>query len=140
MHHLLEPSTFVGVARFQGKLHDVGDYPAAVASDDPADLVYGEVYLLHEPAATLAVLDHYEGCAPDDPAPHEYARVAADIRLMTEDSAPVSAQVYLYRRPVDRLARITHGDYLRWLDSPCRDRAGDQGKQTHPVDSTAVSN
>ena len=125
MHRLLQPSTFVGVGRFQGKLYNVGDYPAAVPSDDPADTVLGELYLLHEPATTLAALDCYEGCTPDDSTPHEYVRIAANIRQTSDDFPTISAQIYLYGRPVDLLARITQGDYLEWLVQQSRARVGD---------------
>ncbi len=114
MHRLLLPAAFVGPGRFQGKLYDLGRYPAAVASADPADTVHGEVYLLHAPAATLAALDRYEGCSPDEPAPHEYVRAAAAIRLDT-DSRLVAAQIYLYNRPTAHLTRIEPGDYLAFL-------------------------
>ncbi len=114
MHRLLSPATFVGAGTFQGKLLDLGSYPAAVASDEPADTIRGEVYLLHEPATTLPALDRYEGCSPDDPAPHEYVRVNAEICLES-DSTMLVAQVYLYDRPTTRLTRIESGDYLDWL-------------------------
>ena len=139
MHGLLQPATFVGFARFQGRLYDLGNYPAAVASDDPADTVYGEVYELSEPAATLAALDHYEGCSPNDPEPHEYVRVAADIRLETGGYPVVSAQVYLYTRPVSRLTRIPLGDYLGRLALRSAAPADDLEKRTPPANSRAAS-
>ena len=117
MHRLLLPATFVGPGRFRGRLHDLGSYPAAVASDDPADAVHGEVYLLHTPADTLAALDRYEGCTPDDPEPHEYHRTVAGIHL-DADATVVPAQIYLYNRPAAHLKRIEPGDYLDWLARP----------------------
>ena len=63
MHRLLGPAAFVGPGEFQGRLYHLGNYPGMVRSDDPADIVHGEVYRLHELAATLACLDDYEGCA-----------------------------------------------------------------------------
>ncbi len=123
MHRLLLPSTFVGVGRFRGKLYDLGSYPAAVASADPADTVHGEVYLLHEPAATFLALDRYEGCAPGDPAPHEYVRLPAEICLEPQSTGLV-AQVYLYNRPADHLTRVESGDYLDWLARRSSSSAG----------------
>ena len=113
MHRLLHPAEFVGAGSFQGRLYDVGSYPAAVASDDPADTVFGEVYLLREPADTLAALDQYEGYAPGDPALCEYRRAVADIRM--DSGQVIPAQIYLYQWPLDNLTRITAGDYLDWL-------------------------
>lgn len=112
MHRLLHPAVFVGLGRFQGQLYDLGTYPAAIPSADAADTVLGEVYLLADPGTTLAALDRYEGCAADDPTPHEYVRTAADIRLEAADNPTISAQIYLYHRPVAQLTRIARGDYL----------------------------
>ena len=115
MHRLILPADFVGAGRFQGRLYDLGAYPAAVASDDPADVVHGEVYRLHTPADTLAALDRYEGCAPEDPAPHAYRRATADILVTSAQPPIISAQIYLYDRSPDPLTRIPPGDYLDWL-------------------------
>ena len=138
-HALLQPSTFAGFARFQGKLYDLGSYPAAIASTDPADTVRGEVYLLHEPAATLAALDRYEGCTPEDALPHEYVRVTADVRLEAGDARPFSTQIYLYNRPVENLPQIKPGDYLDWLTRRSSVPADDRETRTPPAGSTAVS-
>lgn len=139
MHGLLRPSTFVGYARFQGKLYDLGNYPAAVASTEPGDTVRGEIYRLHEPATNLAALDRYEGCAPSDATPHEYVRMTADVRLEAGDPAVISTQIYLYNRPVDTLLQIKQGDYLDWLAQQSSVPAGDRETRTHPASSTAVS-
>ena len=113
MHQLLLPATFVGVGSFAGRLYDVGAYPAAVRSDDPAERVHGEVYRLHEPATTLARLDTYEGCTDDDPVPHEYVRTTLDVQ--TAVGSKISALVYLYNHPTTSLTRVPGGDYLRWI-------------------------
>ena len=112
MHRLLYGTTLVGPGTFQGKLYDLGNYPAAIPSNDPADLIHGEVYLLHDPSATLALLDQYEACTPTDPEPHEYVRVVLPIKMENDEILP--AQVYLYNRPVDALTPVASGDYLRW--------------------------
>ena len=112
-HRLLLPATFVGAGSFAGRLYDVGSYPAAVRSDDPAERVHGEVYLLHEPAATLARLDAYEGCTAADPAPHEYVRAVLDVGMTGGKIIPSS--VYLYNWPTTGFASIQGGDYLHWL-------------------------
>ena len=114
MHRLLLPATFVGPARFQGRLYDLGSYPGAVASAQPTDFVRGEVYRLHEPATTLATLDRYEGCTADDPAPHEYVRTCADVWL-EPGADSLAAQIYLFNRPTAHLTQIEPGDYLAWL-------------------------
>ena len=121
MHRLLYGTTLVGTGTVPGKLYDLGNYPAAVLSDAPGTLVHGEVYLLHDPAATLALLDQYEACTPADPAPHEYARVVTTVRL--EDGRSLPAQTYLYARPVDALTPVPSGDYLEWRARAAADRS-----------------
>ena len=112
MHQLLYGTTLVGTGTFQGKLYDLGNYPAAIFSDDPADRVHGEVYRLADPPATLALLDSYEACTEADAQPHEYVRVVVPIHLETGDE--VRTQIYLYNRAVAELTPVTSGDYLRW--------------------------
>lgn len=109
-HDLLQPATLIGRGTFQGRLYDLGDYPGVVASDDPADLVHGEIHRLHDPAATLARLDRYEGCDESAATPTEYVRAVADIRLPAGGS--VHAYVYVYQRSLAGLRRIDSGDYL----------------------------
>ena len=40
---------FIGEARCQGRLYLVKHYPGLVLSDDPADVVFGELYRLRAP-------------------------------------------------------------------------------------------
>lgn len=108
--HLTE---FVGNGLYQGKLFELGGYPGAVPSDAPDDRIRGEVYLLHEPQAILKRLDEYEGCSPQQPEPHEYKRVKAEILL--KDGGSVSAWVYLFNRPTAKYKRIVSGDYIEFI-------------------------
>ena len=112
MHQLLYGTTLVGTGIFQGKLYDLGNYPAAVPSDDPADRVHGEVYRLDDPPTTLALLDRYEACTEADAWPHEYVRTVVPIRL--DDGGEAATQIYLYNRAVAELTPVGSGDYLRW--------------------------
>ena len=43
---------FLGDARCRGRLYLVKHYPGLVLSDDPADIVFGEVYRLRVPRRT----------------------------------------------------------------------------------------
>ena len=109
-HRLLGAAEFIGTGRYQGILYDLGNYPGAVASDDPDDIVYGEVYRLRDPASILAGLDEYEGCGETVSTPPEYERAVARILLASD--AVIHAYLYLYRRPCGGLRRIVSGDYL----------------------------
>jgi gamma-glutamylcyclotransferase (GGCT)/AIG2-like uncharacterized protein YtfP len=64
--------------------------------------VIGEVYALHRPASTLAMLDKYEG---DD-----YSRVVTMVEL--ESGLSLSAFAYEWRWPLPEWRRIESGDYL----------------------------
>ncbi len=59
-HHQLAGSHFLGTAQLGGlHLFDLGPFPMAVATDDPAAVLQGEVYGID--AAQLAGLDRFEG-------------------------------------------------------------------------------
>jgi len=105
MHDLLEVAARpVGPASYRGRLYPLGGYPGAVASDDPGDVVRGELYAL-PPAgaeALLVRLDRYEGPG--------FERVRAEVLL--GDQRPVGSWVYLYRGSLAGRPRIVSGDYL----------------------------
>lgn len=101
---LAEHAEFVDDAAYQGKLYKVDDYPAAVPSDDPNDLVQGEVYLLHQADAVLPLLDRYEEFGPEFSEPNEYIRRKQTVAL--NNGGTVSAWVYIYNRPTEGLERI----------------------------------
>lgn len=112
MFDLLAPQTsFFGRARVQGRLLDLGEYPGLVPSGDPGSWVSGEVYALENPPDTLARLDEYEGCGPDDPEPHEFERVEMEVVL--ESGARDKAWVYVYRGSTADKREIPSGDYLK---------------------------
>ena len=111
MHTVLATdSRYVGIAHYQGLLYRVSHYPGVVPSANPAQQVVGEVYQLLKPAQTLAVLDAYEECSADFPAPQEYRR---ELQLVVlENGSSVDAWVYIYNRDSSGLKRITSGDFL----------------------------
>ena len=82
MYHILARNAdFVGEGTFIVKLYNIGDYPGAVPSSDPDEVVKGEVYALRNPNSVLRVLDEYEGCGPGDPSPTEFRREKVNISL-----------------------------------------------------------
>jgi gamma-glutamylcyclotransferase (GGCT)/AIG2-like uncharacterized protein YtfP len=98
---------FCGPARSQGRLYLVTYYPGMVLSDDAADMVFGELFSLHTPEASLLLLDDYEGCGLADP---RYLRQLLPVRR--EDGSVVEGWTYIYNRPVTALKRITSGRFL----------------------------
>jgi gamma-glutamylcyclotransferase (GGCT)/AIG2-like uncharacterized protein YtfP len=102
---------FVGDATYRGKLYMVDYYPGLVPSDNPRDVVYGEVYKLSCPDIVLSRLDDYEECGPTFSKPTEYVRRKHDVKLRSGDV--VSASVYIFEQPTDGLRLIESGDFIR---------------------------
>ena len=102
-------SDFVGEAAYQGKLYKVTHYPGVVPSNDPADLVQGEVYRLRNPDLVLPRLDEYEECGPGFKEPTEYVRLSQEIQLRKGET--LSAWVYVYNRPINGLELMPVGDF-----------------------------
>lgn len=104
---LKEHGTLEGPARVRGRLYVVDWYPGLVL-DDAAGWVVGELWGSLDDAA-WPVLDFYEGCSAEDPAPHEYVR-----RTATVDAGGVErrAWIYDYARDVSALSVVASGDWL----------------------------
>jgi gamma-glutamylcyclotransferase (GGCT)/AIG2-like uncharacterized protein YtfP len=98
-----------GRGHVQGRLYDLGEYPALLPGE-PGDIVWGEVYRILRPAA-IRQIDRYEGFDPSEPYPL-YRREATWVRL--EDGATLLAWAYVYNRPLPAGARhLPSGDYRR---------------------------
>jgi gamma-glutamylcyclotransferase (GGCT)/AIG2-like uncharacterized protein YtfP len=110
MAQLLSRSAdFIGEARCQGRLYRVKHYPALVLSDDPADVVFGELYRLRAPGELLREFDMYEACGEGFAEPTEYVRQMLPVTL---DDAQAEAWTYIYNWPVAQLSRIASGRFL----------------------------
>jgi gamma-glutamylcyclotransferase (GGCT)/AIG2-like uncharacterized protein YtfP len=111
MAQLLSRSAdFAGEARCQGRLHLVKHYPGLVLSDDPADIVFGELYRLRQPNECLREFDMYEACGEGFAEPTEYIRRM--LPVTTGDGAVSEAWTYLYNWPVAHLPHIASGRFM----------------------------
>jgi gamma-glutamylcyclotransferase (GGCT)/AIG2-like uncharacterized protein YtfP len=110
---LAKEADLLGAASMPGRLYRIRWYPGLIESDVPADRVFGEIYLLQDPARSLAWLDEYEGLPAGHAATGEYERVERIARLDKARGLP--AWVYLYRGDVSRLQRVADG---RWASVP----------------------
>src|ERR1700681_1692191 len=72
---------FIGEARCRGQVYLVKHYPGLVASDDAADVVFGELYPLRQPEPLLRELDMYEACGEGFAPPTEYIRNMLPVTL-----------------------------------------------------------
>ncbi len=102
---LIQGAAYAGKASFQGRLYDLGRFPAAVASTLAADRVTGELYRLKSPGETLAQLDAYEG--------NRFQRRA--IIVEDEKRKQIHCWIYLFSGKVSETKRILSGDYVAFL-------------------------
>ena len=101
---------FLGPAQCRGRLYLVKHYPGLVASDDPADIVHGELFRLRAREAMLREFDMYEACGEGFPPQTEYLREMLKVTLA--DGSAREAWTYLYNWPVTELPRIASGKFL----------------------------
>lgn len=114
----MQESDFLGFGVCPGRLFLIDFYPGLAPSDDPDDLILGELYILRDPANLLPLLDHYEGIGPEYPEPAEYTRERRQIRL--NNGGVATAWVYIYQHSTEGLLRIDSGDFLADLSKNTR--------------------
>jgi len=108
---LQKKSTLLGKAQIKGKIYLINhSYPGLIQTEGNSTWVHGEIWLLHEPIATLLQLDEYEGCSPNSMEPFEYSRA---IRHVSFGDDLIEAWVYLYRLSVDHLQEIALGYFQK---------------------------
>jgi gamma-glutamylcyclotransferase (GGCT)/AIG2-like uncharacterized protein YtfP len=111
MAQLLSRSAdFIGEARCQGRLYLVKHYPGLVLSDDPADVVFGELYRLRAADELLREFDMYEACGEGFAAPTEYIRQM--LQVVRDGHSADEAWTYVYNWPVTCLPRIASGRFM----------------------------
>ena len=110
MPQLLSRSAdFLGEARCHGRLYLIKHYPGLVLSDDPADVVFGELYRLRAPKELLREFDMYEGCGEGFAEPTQYVRQKLSVTL---DGKTAKTWTYIYNWPVAHLPRIASGRFM----------------------------
>ena len=108
----LKEAEFIGHGYVFAKLYDLGDYPAMVLDITHEHKVFGQIYRLHSPKKTLALLDEYEDINPSFPENNEYIR--AVVKVISGERA-LNAYAYLYVNDVLPFKKIHSGDYLSYL-------------------------
>jgi gamma-glutamylcyclotransferase (GGCT)/AIG2-like uncharacterized protein YtfP len=107
---LSKSADFIGEASCQGRLYRIKHYPGLVESDDPSEVVFGEVYRLRARDALLREFDMYEACGEGFAEPTEYVRKMLKVTL--DDGSSSDAWTYVYNWPVTKLPRIASGRFL----------------------------
>jgi gamma-glutamylcyclotransferase (GGCT)/AIG2-like uncharacterized protein YtfP len=100
-------SKVLGKGFINGKLYDVGAYPAAVLSNLKNDKIYGTILKMTDAENTFKVLDAYEGLEDSPPL---YLRKSVPVHL--ENQRFINAWVYIYNSSINHLKPIPSGDYL----------------------------
>lgn len=95
---------YVGSAKVEASLYDLGRYPGAV-KENGGDEVVGDVFRVTNAAKVFKVLDEYEG--------ERFSREKEDVRL--RGGASLNAWVYWYNQPPDAHRKIKYKDYLNYL-------------------------
>ena len=101
---------FYSPGNMQGKMYEVLGYPGVIESDNPEDVVYGDVYKIKTPEILLPIIDEYEECTDSFTQPHEYIRKKMPVSL--PEGRSISAWIYIYNHDVAGFKRIKSGDYI----------------------------
>jgi gamma-glutamylcyclotransferase (GGCT)/AIG2-like uncharacterized protein YtfP len=104
----------VSEGKVKGALYDMGDYPAAVASDS-GDLIAGELYQvknMNEFAYAMAQLDDYEGVHPEAGEQQLFKREQTEV-LISGTWTP--AWIYWYNGDVTGRPKIPSGDLMDYV-------------------------
>jgi gamma-glutamylcyclotransferase (GGCT)/AIG2-like uncharacterized protein YtfP len=99
---------FVGEAFARGRLYTLGRFPGAVFDPKCAAKVYGEIFRLNR-FSLFDLLDAYEGCRPQDPAPPLFSREIIEAALL--GGGTLSAWAYPFRGDVAGRAVIASGRF-----------------------------
>src|SRR3954466_15981463 len=111
MARLLSGSAeFIGEARCQGRLYLVKHYPGLVLSDEPTEVVFGELYRLRAKDQLPREFDMYEACGEGFAEPTEYIRQMLSVTLA--DGSVSEAWTYLYNWKVKYLPRIASRKFM----------------------------
>ena len=111
MAQLLSRSAeFIGEACCQGRLYRVKHYPGLLLSEDPGDIVFGELYRLRQSDECLREFDMYEACGEGFAEPTEYIRRM--LSVTSDGGGAEQAWTYIYNWPVAHLPRIASGRFL----------------------------
>ena len=103
----------VSAATIKGKLFDMGEYPAAVISNEDV-FIKGELYCIkNAPEFSYAIgqLDDYEGVTTEPGEPQLYKRELTDVFY---NDIITRAWVYWYNGDVQGKPEVVSGDILQY--------------------------
>ena len=106
----------VGEGFIHGRLYDLGEYPGAVLSRQPADKVFGKIFELPADPELLDRLDAYEGFEPQQPNKSLFIRKRTSIQRPNRDT--LTGWVYEYNGNVRSEREIKNGQYSKLSADP----------------------
>lgn len=105
--------TLVGNAKVQGKLVDMGSYPAGVPAEN--SIISGELYRIrhdNELGWAFGQLDDYEGVAVE---PDEVQLYRRDLTMVDCNGRNIPAWIYWYNGDTTGRPIIPSGDILEYM-------------------------
>lgn len=102
---------WIGEAKVKGELYDLGEYPAAIPTDEEL-FIKGELYELKEAGEfdwVIDQLDDYEGLNPEEGEVKLYTREPVQV-FYNHQSA--QAWIYWYNKDVTGKPLIASGDFF----------------------------
>lgn len=112
--YLTKYFSLIGEAVVKGKLFDLGDYPAAKATEED-NFISGELYTINNPQEfpwAIGQLDDYEGLNVEEGETPLYTREEV---IAYRKGEPYTAWIYWYNRDITGKPEIESGDVLEYL-------------------------
>jgi gamma-glutamylcyclotransferase (GGCT)/AIG2-like uncharacterized protein YtfP len=106
--------TLAGEGKVRGRMYDMGEYPAAVPSEDDS-FVIGELYIIkneNEFSWAIGQIDDYEGVGAEPGEPQCYVRGVADVII---NNSITPAWMYWYNGDTTGRPVIASGDILDYI-------------------------
>ena len=107
---LTQRADLIGEATVQGRLFDVGHYPALILDRGATIGVRGQVYRFRSPDEDWSAFDDFEDVRDQQ---GEYVRVVSSATLA--DGQRIAVWVYEFNRPTESLSLIECADYYQFL-------------------------
>lgn len=104
----------VGPAKVKGRLFDMGDYPAAVPTNEN-EFILGELYVIKKEAEfswAIGQLDDYEGVTVE---PGESLLYRRELTGVSIHDTVIQAWIYWYNGDVSGKPQLGSGDVMDYL-------------------------
>jgi len=112
--YLTKYFNLLGEAVVKGKLYDLGEYPAAAATEEDK-FISGELYSINNPSEfswAIGQLDDYEGLNTEEGETPLYKREEV---IAYKDGEAHTAWIYWYNKDLAGYPEIQSGDLVQYL-------------------------